>query len=64
MFLCMTARETSHCVQFYLIASQSVKDVLQSLVDDGMVDADRIGTSMYFWAFPSKAANTVSKLFI
>ncbi|KAJ7326881.1 hypothetical protein JRQ81_016640 [Phrynocephalus forsythii] len=33
----------------------SVKDVLQSLVDDGMVDTDRIGTSNYFWAFPSKA---------
>ncbi|XP_048366085.1 meiotic nuclear division protein 1 homolog [Sphaerodactylus townsendi] len=37
------------------ITSMSVKDVLQSLVDDGMVDTDRIGTSNYFWAFPSKA---------
>ncbi|XP_052546232.1 meiotic nuclear division protein 1 homolog isoform X2 [Tympanuchus pallidicinctus] len=35
--------------------SMSVKEVLQSLVDDGMVDTDRIGTSNYFWAFPSKA---------
>ena len=35
----------------------SVKDVLQSLVDDGLVDSDRIGTSNYFWAFPSKAIN-------
>lgn len=33
----------------------SVKEILQSLVDDGMVDTDRIGTSNYFWAFPSKA---------
>jgi len=33
----------------------SVKDVLQSLVDDGMVDTERIGTSNYFWAYPSKA---------
>jgi predicted ArsR family transcriptional regulator len=39
------------------ITSMSVKDVLQSLVDDGMVDSDRIGTSNYFWAFPSKASN-------
>ena len=54
----------SHGVRVYLIAAQSVKEVLQSLVDDGMVDADRIGTSMYFWAFPSKAANTVSEPFI
>ncbi|KAH0502699.1 Meiotic nuclear division protein 1-like protein [Microtus ochrogaster] len=33
----------------------SVKEVLQSLVDDGMVDCERIGTSNYYWAFPSKA---------
>ncbi|XP_053109143.1 meiotic nuclear division protein 1 homolog isoform X3 [Hemicordylus capensis] len=37
------------------ITAMSVKEVLQSLVDDGMVDTDRIGTSNYFWAFPSKA---------
>ena len=41
------------------VALQSVKDVLQSLVDDGMVNSDRIGTSNYFWAFPSEAFNTV-----
>ncbi|KAG8134528.1 putative Meiotic nuclear division protein, partial [Naja naja] len=40
------------------ITSMSVKDILQSLVDDGMVDTDRIGTSNYFWAFPSKALHT------
>eukprot|EP00118_Oscarella_pearsei_P004520 m.19549 g.19549 ORF g.19549 m.19549 type:complete len:206 (+) comp27853_c0_seq2:62-679(+) len=37
------------------ITSMTVKDILQSLVDDAMVDVDRIGTSNYFWAFPSKA---------
>ncbi|NXC38423.1 MND1 protein, partial [Penelope pileata] len=37
------------------ITSMSVKEILQSLVDDGMVDTDKIGTSNYFWAFPSKA---------
>ena len=40
-------------------ALQSVKEVLQSLVDDGLVDSERIGTSNYFWAFPSKAVNNV-----
>ncbi|KAK9505342.1 hypothetical protein O3M35_009423 [Rhynocoris fuscipes] len=40
------------------IISQSVKDVVQSLVDDGMVDTEKIGTSVYFWAFPSKAKNS------
>lgn len=45
-----------------LIASMSVKEVLQSLVDDNLVDTDKIGTSIYFWAYPSKALHTVSKL--
>lgn len=39
------------------IVVQSVKDVLQSLVDDCMVDSDKIGTSVYYWSFPSKTAN-------
>ncbi|XP_075210959.1 meiotic nuclear division protein 1 homolog [Lycorma delicatula] len=37
------------------IIAQSVKDVVQSLVDDGLIDTDKIGTSVYFWAYPSKA---------
>lgn len=37
------------------ITSMSVKEILQGLVDDGMVDTDKIGTCVYFWAFPSKA---------
>eukprot|EP00045_Choanoeca_perplexa_P010740 m.111153 g.111153 ORF g.111153 m.111153 type:complete len:205 (+) comp15376_c0_seq1:97-711(+) len=39
------------------ITSMSVKDVLQSLVDDNMVHAEKIGTSNYYWAFPSEAAS-------
>lgn len=37
------------------IVSQSVKEVLQSLVDDSMVDQDKIGTSNFFWSFPSQS---------
>ncbi|XP_022659181.1 meiotic nuclear division protein 1 homolog [Varroa destructor] len=37
------------------VVLQTVKDVLKGLVDDGLVDSDKIGTSIYFWAFPSKA---------
>uniref|UniRef100_A0A672NY25 Meiotic nuclear divisions 1 homolog (S. cerevisiae) n=1 Tax=Sinocyclocheilus grahami TaxID=75366 RepID=A0A672NY25_SINGR len=37
------------------ITSMSVKEVLQSLVDDNMVDTERVGISNYYWAFPSKA---------
>jgi hypothetical protein len=40
------------------IVSQSVKEVLQSLVDDGLVDSDKIGAGNFFWAFPSKATRT------
>lgn len=43
------------------ITEQSVKDVVQGLVDDGLVDTDKIGTSVYFWAFPSKAKHIKTK---
>jgi len=36
------------------IVSQSVKEILQSLVDDGLVSADKIGSSNFFWSFPSQ----------
>eukprot|EP00053_Salpingoeca_punica_P006304 m.60036 g.60036 ORF g.60036 m.60036 type:complete len:205 (-) comp13631_c0_seq2:323-937(-) len=35
------------------ITSQSIKDVLQTLVDDGTVVTEKVGTSNYFWSFPS-----------
>eukprot|EP00002_Diphylleia_rotans_P009491 TRINITY_DN1979_c0_g1_i2.p1 TRINITY_DN1979_c0_g1~~TRINITY_DN1979_c0_g1_i2.p1 ORF type:complete len:129 (-),score=37.02 TRINITY_DN1979_c0_g1_i2:149-535(-) len=37
------------------IIEQTVKDVLQSLQDDSLVEFDKIGISNYFWAFPSQA---------
>lgn len=37
------------------IVSQTVKDVLQGLIDDNLVDQDKIGASNIYWAFPSKA---------
>lgn len=40
------------------IVTQSVKEVLQSLVDDRLVNAEKIGTSNYFWSFPSTAMQT------
>ncbi|TBU59659.1 meiotic nuclear division protein 1, partial [Dichomitus squalens] len=36
-----------------IAVSQSVKGVLQSLVDDGLVQMDRIGSSNFFWSFTS-----------
>ncbi|KAJ9600763.1 hypothetical protein L9F63_001078 [Diploptera punctata] len=43
------------------IIAQSVKDVVQNLVDDGLVDTEKIGTSVYFWAFPSKAKHAKTR---
>ncbi|KAG9456512.1 hypothetical protein H6P81_001020 [Aristolochia fimbriata] len=39
------------------VISQSVKDVVQSLVDDDLVSKDKIGISIYFWSLPSCAGN-------
>ncbi|XKL61250.1 hypothetical protein PGB90_008307 [Kerria lacca] len=33
---------------------QYVKDIVQNLVDDGLVDSDKIGTSLYYWSYPNK----------
>ena len=48
------------------VVLQSVKDVLQSLVDDDLVHQEKIGISNYFWSFPSEAAvkldNEINKL--
>lgn len=38
------------------VVLQSVKEVLQSLVDDDLVHGEKIGTSNFFWSFPSEAA--------
>ncbi|KAI1301459.1 Meiotic nuclear division protein 1 -like protein [Halotydeus destructor] len=35
--------------------SMQIKEILQSLVDDNMVECEKIGTSNYYWSFPSKA---------
>ncbi|VDN60184.1 unnamed protein product [Dracunculus medinensis] len=37
------------------IVSQSVKEITLSLVDDGFVECEKIGTFVCYWAFPSKA---------
>ncbi|XP_045451362.1 meiotic nuclear division protein 1 homolog [Melitaea cinxia] len=46
------------------ITMQSVKEVVQSLVDDHLVDSEKIGTSIYFWSFPSKAKNAKKRKFL
>ncbi|KAK0087094.1 hypothetical protein PV325_001763 [Microctonus aethiopoides] len=36
------------------IVVQTVKDVLQALVDDGFVHTDKIGSTIYYWTFPGE----------
>ncbi|CAF0867558.1 unnamed protein product [Brachionus calyciflorus] len=45
------------CSQEKGITIQTVKDVLASLVDDGLVESEKIGTSIYYWSLPSRALN-------
>ena len=35
----------------------TIKDVNQSLVDDNLVQQDKIGIGQFFWSLPSKAGN-------
>ncbi|KOX69898.1 Meiotic nuclear division protein 1 like protein [Melipona quadrifasciata] len=43
------------------IVAQAVKDVLQTLVDDGLVRSEKIGTSVYFWTFPGENITAVEQ---
>ncbi|KAL3668813.1 hypothetical protein V7S43_006106 [Phytophthora oleae] len=40
------------------VVLQTVKDVNQGLVDDVLVDCDKIGSGNYFWSFPSKLSQS------
>jgi len=48
------------------IVPQSVKDVAQGLVDDGDIMLDKVGTTNYYWSFPSQTlitkTNIINKL--
>lgn len=49
--------EAAHVVD--IVAAFEV--ALPCLVDDDLVDSDKIGTSVFFWAFPSKATATTKR---
>ena len=38
---------------------QAIKDVLQSLVDDDLVDLEKVGIKNFYWAFRSKRLRQV-----
>lgn len=39
------------------IAQQGIKDILQKLLDDGLVDTCKIGSSVFYWSYPSRTKN-------
>ena len=44
----------SHPHPHYHHSKISIADINQALVDDGLVDKEKIGGSNYFWSFPAK----------
>nr|KAJ3418961.1 Meiotic nuclear division protein 1 [Polyrhizophydium stewartii] len=43
------------------IIEKSVKEVVESLVNDGIVQTEKIGSSNYFWSFPGAEAHQIRK---
>lgn len=43
-----------------LIQNQ-VKELLEMVVDDGLVDSEKIGSSLFYWSFPNKVFKTKQK---
>lgn len=43
------------------IVPQSVKEVLDSLRADDLVNSDKIGAGNFFWSFPSKTHQIVTQ---
>eukprot|EP00768_Dysnectes_brevis_P002886 gnl/Dysnectes_brevis/2106_a2443_1758.p1 GENE.gnl/Dysnectes_brevis/2106_a2443_1758~~gnl/Dysnectes_brevis/2106_a2443_1758.p1 ORF type:complete len:210 (-),score=58.45 gnl/Dysnectes_brevis/2106_a2443_1758:68-697(-) len=42
------------------ISTMIIKSVLQELNDDNFIDKDKIGSSTYYWAFPSKLSQEIT----
>ena len=36
------------------VVEQTIKDVNQTLLDDNLVQSDKIGSANFYWSFPSK----------
>lgn len=56
LFLSLTVSRPNFLIyfQFHFISENSIVDVNASLVDDGLVEKDKIGGSNFFWSFPGK----------
>ncbi|XP_019188291.1 PREDICTED: dihydrolipoyllysine-residue succinyltransferase component of 2-oxoglutarate dehydrogenase complex 1, mitochondrial-like [Ipomoea nil] len=61
--LCQQLKELEKLGPKKGVISRSVKDVVQSLVDDDLVSKGKIGTSVYFWSLPSCAGNQLRNVY-
>lgn len=41
------------------ISAMIIKNIVQALVDDNLVDTDKIGSSTYYWVFKSKLSQNL-----
>lgn len=44
-----------------MVVSNTVKDVLTELCDDNLVQREKIGSSWYYWSFPSSIGAAVCR---
>jgi hypothetical protein len=54
MFNAVAVAHVSSRISFNITYHSSILDVNNSLIDDGLVDKEKIGGSNYFWSFPAK----------
>ena len=46
----------------FVLVLQTIKDVNQALVDDGLVQTEKVGAGNFYWSFPSQSLNAVGNL--
>lgn len=44
------------------VVKQTVKEIVLEIASEGLCDTDKIGTTIFYWYFPSAAYNKVSAL--
>lgn len=48
----------------YMAVAQSVEETVKSLVDDGMVHIEKVGTVNLFWSFSSESSLATSRALV
>jgi len=58
----LNAKEVEKLGEKKGLRAMVVKDVLKQLLDDNMVDNEKVGGSNYYWCFPNKEANIKQRI--